>query len=191
LNPRNFEFVKSMWKEFMPRMVTVYMDQISEHQRDLTNSASSRFVAELFTAFIYVVNRMNSSLKRLRVFPEIMKRNLEKSENDEIFAEPLYILLSSKGHPDGHGCARKLIAKARAEGVPLTKLIWQDQEVSQYLQDLSDEQRRVFQGPHTYIGLAPERTEAACDAWEIRLEEVRRNLKMSRESQRDVERNQR
>src|SRR3989338_4948413 len=41
-NPINFENVKSMWKEFMPRMATIYMDQISEHQRDLTNSASMR-----------------------------------------------------------------------------------------------------------------------------------------------------
>ena len=43
-NPINFENVKSMWKEFMPRMNTVYMDQICEHQRDLTNSATSRFI---------------------------------------------------------------------------------------------------------------------------------------------------
>jgi len=50
-NPINFENVKSLWKEFMPRMTTVYMDQISEHQRDLTNSASSRFIPEILTAF--------------------------------------------------------------------------------------------------------------------------------------------
>jgi len=36
-NPISFENVKSLWKEFMPRISTVYMDQISEHQRDLTN----------------------------------------------------------------------------------------------------------------------------------------------------------
>ena len=46
-NPWNFEHVKSMWKEFMPRMITMYADQISEHQRDLTNSASGRFVPEI------------------------------------------------------------------------------------------------------------------------------------------------
>src|SRR3989338_5847896 len=40
MNPINFENVKSMWKEFMPRMSTLYLDQIYEHQRDLTNSAS-------------------------------------------------------------------------------------------------------------------------------------------------------
>ena len=43
-NPINFENVKAMWKEFMPRIVTMYLDQISEHQRDLTNSASMRFI---------------------------------------------------------------------------------------------------------------------------------------------------
>jgi adenylosuccinate lyase len=176
LNPRNFEFVKSMWKEFMPRMVTVYMDQISEHQRDLTNSASGRFVTELFTAFIYSANRMNSSLKRLSVSAENMRGNLENTQYDEILAEPLYILLSTKGHPDGHGCARKLIAKARAEGVPLTKLMWEDKEISKYLQDLSDAQRRVFEEPETYIGLAPERTEAVCNAWELRLKSVKTSL---------------
>ncbi len=43
-NPWNSEHVKSLWKAFSPRVVTFFMDQISEHQRDLTNSASSRFV---------------------------------------------------------------------------------------------------------------------------------------------------
>ena len=47
INPKNFENVKSLWKAFMPRMMTVYMDQISEHQRDLTNSASMRFFSQL------------------------------------------------------------------------------------------------------------------------------------------------
>ena len=46
-NPINFENVESMWKKFMPQMVTVYMDQISEHQRDLTNSSSQRYLPEL------------------------------------------------------------------------------------------------------------------------------------------------
>ena len=46
-NPWNFEHVKSLWKEFTPRILTHYLDQISEHQRDLTNSASSRFIPEI------------------------------------------------------------------------------------------------------------------------------------------------
>jgi hypothetical protein len=110
-----------------------------------------------------------------------MRRNLENTEYDEILAEPLYILLSSKGHPDGHGCAQRLIRRAREQGIPLSRLIWQDQEVSQYLQDLSAEQRRVFEKPDTYIGLASERARAACSAWEQRLEAVKTSLRGSRE----------
>src|SRR3989338_669986 len=56
-NPINFENVKSLWKEFLPRIITIYMDQISEHQRDLTNSASSRFIPEILAAlYISVIN---------------------------------------------------------------------------------------------------------------------------------------
>jgi adenylosuccinate lyase len=34
-NPWNSEHVKSLWKAFAPRVMTFFMDQISEHQRDL------------------------------------------------------------------------------------------------------------------------------------------------------------
>src|SRR5262249_61335345 len=52
-NPVSFENVKSIWKAMAPRIVTTYMDQISEHQRDLTNSASQRFLGEILAATAY------------------------------------------------------------------------------------------------------------------------------------------
>ena len=58
VNPKDFENVKSMWKAYMPRLTTVLMDQISEHQRDLTNSASMRFVMEHVCAFAYAIHRL-------------------------------------------------------------------------------------------------------------------------------------
>src|SRR5262249_29305451 len=45
-NPINFENAKSLWKIIVPRVTTAFMDQISEHQRDLTNSASARTYGE-------------------------------------------------------------------------------------------------------------------------------------------------
>lgn len=50
-NPWNCEHVKSLWKTFAPRAMTFFMDQVSEHQRDLTNSASARF-AEIGRAHV-------------------------------------------------------------------------------------------------------------------------------------------
>ena len=61
INPKDFENVKSLWKAYMPRLTTVLMDQVSEHQRDLTNSASGRFVTELVTAFAYAVRRTGTA----------------------------------------------------------------------------------------------------------------------------------
>ncbi len=184
LNPKNFEFVKSMWKAFMPRMMTVYMDQISEHQRDLTNSASSRFVSELFTGFTYSVARLTRAVQDLGIQESNIRRNLDTAKG-ETLAEPLYILLSLSGHPDGHTHARKLVAKARESGRPLTELIAGDPEASRYLEKLSEEQRRVLEEPERYTGLAAERTGATCDHWETRCDRLERLLHVER---RDAER---
>lgn len=174
LNPKNFEFVKSMWKAFMPRMMTVYMDQISEHQRDLTNSASGRFVSELFTGFIYSANRLATALGRLRVDIEAMERNLKTTEYDEILAEPLYILLSLGGHPDGHKATQTLVAEARATKTSLRELVLKDNDVKHYLKNISDEQLSVLEHPYQYTGAAAQRTIATCEHWETRCDSIRR-----------------
>src|SRR3984957_2877264 len=62
VNPKDFENVKSMWKAYVPRLLTVLMDQISEHQRDLTNAASMRYVTEFVAAFAYGLYRLRGSL---------------------------------------------------------------------------------------------------------------------------------
>src|SRR3989338_9174638 len=66
-NPINFENVKSLWKEFLPRLLTVYSDQISEHQRDLTNSASSRFLPEILAAAFVAAKRLTSAMEKIAV----------------------------------------------------------------------------------------------------------------------------
>ncbi|MGB4669193.1 MAG: lyase family protein, partial [Bacillota bacterium] len=88
-NPWNFEHVKSLWKTFMPRMMTVYMDQLSEHQRDLTNSASGRFVTEILAGFVLAMHRLQSVVSKLVVDTARMSANFEASK-DNVIAEPLY-----------------------------------------------------------------------------------------------------
>src|SRR3989338_8157646 len=87
-NPINFENVKSMWKEFMPRMITIYMDQISEHQRDLTNSASMRFIPEMLAGFYVSAARLNKAMSTLAVDKLNMQKNFNMSKS-MIIAEPL------------------------------------------------------------------------------------------------------
>ncbi len=165
VNPWNFEHIKSMWKAFMPRIITVLMDQISEHQRDLTNSASNRFIIEIFVSFIHSVNRLTTSLAKIEVNTENIKHNLDRSK-DKIVAEPLYILLSIYGHPDGYGCVRKLLTRARKGRQTLNTVMWEDSETNSYLKKFSDQEKKILKNPETYIGTAKNKTEKICSFWE-------------------------
>ncbi len=85
--------VKSMWKAYVPRLLTVLMDQISEHQRDLTNSASMRFVMEHVAAFAYAIHRLSMTLDGVE--PDVARmREVLEGGKDPITAEPLYVLLA-------------------------------------------------------------------------------------------------
>jgi adenylosuccinate lyase len=175
MNPKNFENVKSLWKEFMPRMITVFMDQISEHQRDLTNSASGRFLPELFTGFCYAVNRMVDALGKIETDTARMRENLEQSK-DQVVAEPLYIVLALQGYPDAYDVVRSLSRESRRTGIKLIDLAWQHGELSSYLERLPEEHKVILADPIRYIGDAPARTIATCEYWEMMCDSIRSRL---------------
>jgi adenylosuccinate lyase len=168
VNPKDFENVKSLWKAYVPRLLTVLLDQVSEHQRDLTNSASMRFVTEFVTAFAYGIHRLRSSLESVEPDAARMKEILEGGK-DPVVAEPLYVLLSLAGHPDAHEQARVLAREARARRCTLTQLIQSTPALDEYLQRLPAEQRAVLHDPARYLGAAEQRTLAVCADWDERL----------------------
>lgn len=165
VNPWNFEHVKSLWKEFTPRFITVLMDQISEHQRDLTNSASSRFIPEIFTAFAHSINRLASALGKIEIDRDSMRKNLNLSKH-LIIAEPLYVLLSLNGHPSGYDYVRKLLQKSRQNGRKLNEIIWEDEQIRPFLDKIDEEQKEILNNPEKYIGSSVQRTEEICSFWE-------------------------
>ena len=167
-NPWNFEHIKSLWKTVMPRMMTLYMDQISEHQRDLTNSASGRFVPEIVVGFVAAVDRMIRVLKKLVVDEERMKRNFD-STKEMVIAEPMYILLASLGHPNAHEAVRLLTLESQKTGKTLRQLLVEKTELYPYWEKLSPKQRDILEHPEKYIGWASKKTEILCDYWEKQL----------------------
>jgi adenylosuccinate lyase len=176
MNPKNFENVKSLWKEFMPRMTTVYMDQISEHQRDLTNSASGRFLPELFTGFCYAVLRMVDALSKITTNTAKMKEHVDASKH-LVAAEPLYIILALQGYPNAYDEVMKMSREGRRSGVKLMDLAWQHPELSKYLEKLSEDHKAILADPALYVGDAPTRTIATCDYWELECDRIKRLLK--------------
>jgi adenylosuccinate lyase len=163
-NPINFENVKSLWKEFMPRISTVYMDQISEHQRDLTNSASSRFIPEILAAFYISVERLNRTMKSLNVDKDNLKKNFEMNKG-LIVAEPLYILLAAHNHPDAHETIKQLTLKAQSTKKPLQEIIKKEKSLKQYLKKFTKEQLKIISNPENYVGIASDKTKSVCKLW--------------------------
>ncbi len=171
VNPKNFENVKSLWKEFMPRMVTIYLDQVSEHQRDLTNSASMRFFNELVAGSVYATRRLRDAVRKTEFNVVAIQKNLEESF-PFIIAEPLYISFALAGHPDPYDTVRALVIDARDRGEDLLTFMQTDEEAKKLWEKVPAEQKEVIRDPRKYVGDAPERTHTVCDLAEMLLSET-------------------
>lgn len=171
VNPKDYENVKSLWKAFMPRMSTLFLDQISEHQRDLTNSASGRFVMELFVAFESVIKRLLKSMSKLEVNEERVKYHLDKAK-DTTIAEGIYTLLALSGYSKGYEYIHQLSSRCRQGGERLVDAFRADPDMKEFWDKLTEDQKDVLLHPEKYTGIASEKAEAACDFWENRLEEL-------------------
>jgi adenylosuccinate lyase len=179
-NPWNSEHVKSLWKAFFPRVVTFFMDQISEHQRDLTNSASSRFVGEFLAGFALAVDRMLSVMRSLIVDRKRMAENLART-GDLIFSEPAYILVARAGDPEAHERVRLATLKAEQSGTRLVDVLRQDTTVWDILsRQLALAQgldaRAFFSDPSRYRGISAERARAIADTHEQAVVRMRSEL---------------
>jgi adenylosuccinate lyase len=166
-NPWNSEHVKSLWKAFSPRVLTFYMDQISEHQRDLTNSASSRFVAEYLAGFASAADRMRSVMKSLVVDRRRMLENLSRT-GDLVFSEPVYILAALGGDPEAHERIRAATVKVEKTGARLSDVLRDDAVLWEALArqlalTRGLDARAFFSDPAGYRGIAVERARAIAD----------------------------
>ena len=170
-NPVSFENVKSIWKAMAPRVLTTYMDQISEHQRDLTNSASQRFLGEILAATAYAAARLAQSLDGMRVDRDRLKANLALSRST-IAAEPLYVLLAKYGHPDAHEAVRRLTIEAERGSRPLLEVAMLDDELRAYLARLTQDERRVLERPEEYRGIASQVARDVATSWRQRLKGI-------------------
>lgn len=173
-NPWNSEHVKSLWKAMCPRVITFYMDQISEHQRDLTNSASQRFMADYVAGFTMAVARMNSVVSGLQADKETMARNLENAGGKVkggVLAEPAYILLGEAGINDGHEVIRKITLEAEKSGKTFFEVLKTHKEafekITAQLGKLGVENpENFFEHPANYCGLAAKKSRRLAKKYE-------------------------
>ena len=172
-NPWNSEHIKSLWKAFFPRTMTFFMDQISEHQRDLTNSASERFVTDYLAGFGAAVNRELAVLSGLRVDRERMAANLAMT-GGSVLAEPAYILLAESGLADAHERLRRITLAAEAEGLPFHEALARDAGTTAILSERLaalglPPAEEFFSRPELYRGRAAEKARAIGEKYRARM----------------------
>ena len=155
-NPITWENVKSLWKTFMPQMMTFYLDQVSEHQRDLSNSASARFLPRLLLGLALACRRSNKGLTSLVVDEAVMVGRLQQL--NEVVSGPLQALLSGLGLEDAHEYVRLASVEARRSGKGLLEVAQLNPELAPWLEKLRPEQREALSEPQRLCGAA----EAAC-----------------------------
>lgn len=167
-NPWNSEHVKSLWKAFAPRVMTFFMDQISEHQRDLTNSASQRFIAEYIAGFCAACNRMLSVIKSIAVNRNKMLANIAVS-GGAVLAEPAYIVLAESGNPDAHEIIRRITLEMEERHCTFAEALEAHHDVKEILYNqlvkLGYNPDNFFNNPSHYNGRAQEKTLALAEKY--------------------------
>jgi adenylosuccinate lyase len=165
-NPWNSEHVKSLWKAMCPRVITFYMDQISEHQRDLTNSASQRFIADYVTGFTMAIARMKKVVSGLQADKDTMAQTLENAGGKVkggVLAEPAYILLGEAGVNDGHEVIRRITLECEQTGDTFFTVLKRHADVynkiTEQLKKLGiPDAESFFENPARYRGLSAEKS---------------------------------
>ncbi|HEX5796847.1 MAG TPA: lyase family protein [Candidatus Saccharimonadales bacterium] len=157
-NPWNFENVVSMHKQVLSQMVNANLNIASEHQRDLTDSASSRFYVLVPAITASMITRLQKVMGNIEVDDQAMRRNLDQSKG-AIAAEPLYLLLEKYGHVSAHEVAKKLSQQSLKTGTSLYDIVSNDSEIAGFWEKFTADEKALIKDPaKNYLGLAAEKT---------------------------------
>lgn len=164
-NPLNFENVIGMWKQVTAQLVNANLNISSEHQRDLTDSASARFYTIPFASVASMAARLQNVMSKIEVDDEAMQRNLYLTRG-AIAAEPLYLLLEKYGHTTAHEQSKELAHEALEKGVSLYEAASSSEAIADYWRKFTDAERALIEQPETrYTGLAAQKARAIYAKW--------------------------
>jgi len=162
-NPWNFENVVSMHKQVLSQMVNANLNISSEHQRDLTDSANSRFYVIVPAITANMISRLNKVMSKVEVDEEAMQRNLTLSKG-AIAAEPLYLLLEKYGHVTAHEKSKELAHEALESNRSLHEAVSSDESIKQYWEKFSEKEKKIIQQPEKYyIGQSAKKAQAIAE----------------------------
>ena len=164
-NPWNFENVISMSKQVSAQLVSANQNIVSEHQRDLTDSASGRYYVLTLALVAFMSSRLNKVMSKIEVDPESMHRNLYLTQG-AIAAEPLYLLLEKYGHTEAHEVSKAISHRALEKNISLFEEAKNDQSIADYWNKFTDQEKQILSDPEKYYtGLAVQKTRQIVDKY--------------------------
>jgi len=96
-NPIGSENMTGLARVIRGHMLTAYEDVVLWHERDISHSSAERIIIPDTTILLdYMLNRFNNIVKNLTVFPENMKRNMDRTFG-LIYSQRVMLKLIDKG----------------------------------------------------------------------------------------------
>lgn len=168
-NPISFENISGLHRELTGQIMPVLLNSVSEHQRDLRDSAAGRFQPMAMATVAEMARRLDSTIKKLEVNPRKLEENLAMS-GGAIGSEPLQVALRRLGHLNAHTKAKEVVQGAMEQGISFRDALAADSEIQEYWPDMSEEERRMIEHPEAnYLGLSAEETHRTVSYWRTRL----------------------
>ncbi|QED46447.1 adenylosuccinate lyase [Cytobacillus dafuensis] len=134
-NPIGSENMTGMARVIRGYMMTAYENVPLWHERDISHSSAERIIIPDATiALNYMLNRFGNIVKNLTVFPENMKRNMDRTLG-LIYSQRVLLALIDKGLPreEAYDTVQPRAMEAWEKQVPFRSLIEQDEKITSNL----------------------------------------------------------
>ena len=134
-NPIASENMSGMARVVRGYMMTAYENVSLWHERDISHSSAERIIfPDATIALNYMLNRFSNIIKNLTVFPENMKRNINKTYG-VIFSQRVLLNLIDKGmnRETAYGIVQPLAMEAWETGIHFKELLEKDEQVTSVL----------------------------------------------------------
>ncbi|WP_339197742.1 adenylosuccinate lyase [Aeribacillus sp. FSL K6-8210] len=131
-NPIGSENMTGMARVIRGMMLTAYENVPLWHERDISHSSAERIILPDATiALNYMLNRFGNIVKNLTVFPENMKRNMEKTLG-LIYSQRVLLALINKGmtREEAYDLVQPKAMEAWERQVPFRELIEAEKQIT-------------------------------------------------------------
>jgi adenylosuccinate lyase len=134
-NPIGSENITGLARLMRGYMHTAYENVALWHERDISHSSAERvIIPDATTILDYMLHRFTGIVQNLTVFPENMKRNMDRSLG-LIYSQRILLALIDKGlsREDAYNLVQPKAMQAWAEQVPFRDLLLQDPAITSRL----------------------------------------------------------